>query len=397
MTELPRTAVPARVGIVGALGAVAAMLCAFALSLGTGPALIFLVLGGAVPMWLLEWRQVERTQPPPAGPDILLGLVVVVALAGLSAWMQLTIGGGLGAAAGDILLPGIASAALAFIVALLRPRWLGENIAALGRVVRGFVRARRLANGEMTLILGWMIKCFFLPLMLGWALGWLTHAEAKVFDSSALAWFAVPLALMYAIDTSFAAIGYMSTSRHLGAEIRSVDRTWLGWLSALVCYPPLSVWVLDAWLVYKHGADWTVWLAIGSLASYLWGGAILALTAIYTWGTVAFGPRFSNLTHRGIVTHGPYRWGKHPAYLAKNLSWWLMWVPFLPVMGWGQALVHSLSLLCVNVIYYLRARTEERHLLHDPVYRQYADWIAEHGLLARILRPVGWGRNRRRS
>ena len=41
------------------------------------------------------------------------------------------------------------------------------------------------------------------------------------------------------------------------------------------------------------------------------------------------GPRFSNLTHRGILTHGPYAWSKHPAYLSKNLFWWLSSLPFL--------------------------------------------------------------------
>ena len=39
--------------------------------------------------------------------------------------------------------------------------------------------------------------------------------------------------------------------------------------------------------------------------------------------------RFSNLTHRGIITNGPYRYSKHPAYLAKNLSWWLVSMPFM--------------------------------------------------------------------
>ena len=60
----------------------------------------------------------------------------------------------------------------------------------------------------------------------------------------------------------------------------------------------------------------------------LWGSAILALVAIYVWATIAFGARFSNLTHRGIITAGPYRFTKHPAYLAKNLSWWLITLPF---------------------------------------------------------------------
>lgn len=397
MTELPRTAVPARVGLSGALGAIAALLCAFCLSLSPAFMLMALVLGGAIPMWLMEWRSLGDPPPAAAPQEAVLGVAVITVLAGASVWLQLTFGGGMGAAVADIILPGLGCAAAAFCVALLRPKWLGENVAGLARAARSAVEYRRLSDAERTMILGWVVKCYFLPLMLGWALGWLAKAEAKIFDLSALAWYAVPLALMYAVDTSFAAIGYLSTSRYLGGEIRSVDKTWLGWLSALVCYPPLSVLVLDAWLVYKHGSDWTVWLSIGSALSYLWGGGVLLLTAIYTWSTVVFGPRFSNLTHRGIVTHGPYRWGKHPAYLAKNLSWWLMWVPFLPVMGWGQAALHSISLLCVNAIYYLRAQTEERHLRADPVYRAYADWIEEHGLVASICRKFSARRRARRT
>lgn len=38
--------------------------------------------------------------------------------------------------------------------------------------------------------------------------------------------------------------------------------------------------------------------------------------AIYAWATIMFGGRFSNLTHRGIITNGPYPWTKHPAYRA---------------------------------------------------------------------------------
>jgi len=384
VTELPRTAVPAKVGLAGAIGAVVALMCAFFFSLTPPTALVILVSGGALPMWLMEWRPDDESLLPCTCREALLGLVAVVVLAGASIWMQLSIGGALGAAVGDIVLFGLAAAGVAFAIALVRPQWLGENVAKLGRTVESMVASRRLSAADRTLVLGWVVKCIFLPLMLGWALGWLANAEGKIFDSPRLAWFAVPLALMYAIDTAFAAIGYMSTSRRLGAQIRSVDTTWLGWLSALVCYPPLSVWVLDAWLVYKHGSDWTAWLSLGVSSAYVWGGCILVLTAVYTWATVTFGPRFSNLTHRGVVTHGPYRWGKHPAYLAKNLSWWLMWVPFVPVMGWKQAAMHSLSLLCVNGIYYLRARTEERHMRQDPIYRDYAAWIDEHGLFARV-------------
>ncbi|MBU2341986.1 MAG: protein-S-isoprenylcysteine methyltransferase, partial [Alphaproteobacteria bacterium] len=43
-------------------------------------------------------------------------------------------------------------------------------------------------------------------------------------------------------------------------------------------------------------------------------------------------------------------------------------------------------LLCVNAIYYWRARTEEAHLLaEDPKYREYHAWMGERGLITAPL------------
>jgi protein-S-isoprenylcysteine O-methyltransferase Ste14 len=118
----------------------------------------------------------------------------------------------------------------------------------------------------------------------------------------------------------------------------------------------------------------------------LWGTMIIVLVIVYVWSTIVFGGRFSNLTHRGIITSGPYRYTKHPAYLAKNLSWWLVSMPFMINTGVLASLRCCVLLLMLNGVYYLRAKTEERHLSLDPVYRRYADWIDEHGLLRRAAR-----------
>ena len=94
-----------------------------------------------------------------------------------------------------------------------------------------------------------------------------------------------------------------------------------------------------------------------------------------------FGFRFSNLTHRGIITGGPYRFTKHPSYIFKNIGWWLINVPFLSASSLGEALLHSAGLLMVSAVYYLRAMTEEMHLSEDPTYVAYAEWINDHGAL----------------
>src|SRR3546814_10045798 len=102
----------------------------------------------------------------------------------------------------------------------------------------------------------------------------------------------------------------------------------------------------------------------------LTGIVLVLLTAVYAWATVAFGLRFSNLTHRGILTHGPYAWTKHPAYVSKNLFWWLATLPFLATSGNPVDMIRNTVVLAmVSGVYYWRARTEEWHLMADPAYR----------------------------
>jgi len=125
----------------------------------------------------------------------------------------------------------------------------------------------------------------------------------------------------------------------------------------------------------------------------VWAFTILVLIAIYAIATVTFGVRFSNLTHRGILTNGPFRFTKHPAYVTKNLSWWLVSVPFIVTSdGIFGAVRRSLLLACVNFIYFMRARTEERHLSRDPTYVAYALWMNEHGWLRFLNRIRLFGR-----
>jgi hypothetical protein len=51
-------------------------------------------------------------------------------------------------------------------------------------------------------------------------------------------------------------------------------------------------------------------------------------------------------------------------------------------------------LALLNLIYYARARTEERHLSRDPTYVAYALWIDQHGLLAGLARVLPFIRYR---
>ena len=117
------------------------------------------------------------------------------------------------------------------------------------------------------------------------------------------------------------------------------------------------------------------------------GAVLVALTAIYAWATVAFGFRFSNLTHRGILTHGPYAFVRHPAYLSKNLFWMISTVPFLTTGSWVDA-VRATALMGIVAASITGARkTEERHLVLDPgVSRTITEWMERNGAGAALLR-----------
>lgn len=237
-------------------------------------------------------------------------------------------------------------------------------------------------------LLGWLVKGFFLPLMfvymcqdmeraLAYGAGTVT-GFGPLYDSG--------YGAMYFADVTMVSLGYLATLRIADTHIRSTEPSFLGWGVALACYQPFWGFVSGNYLAYRTGFGWKDWLADSPVAYTVWGGAILALTAVYLWATLAFAGRFSNLTHRGIITNGPYRYSKHPAYLAKNLSWWMIAVPFLSQGGALDALLRCFMLLGVNALYWLRARTEERHLSRDPVYVEYALWMEEHAPLRRVTR-----------
>jgi steroid 5-alpha reductase family enzyme len=101
-----------------------------------------------------------------------------------------------------------------------------------------------------------------------------------------------------------------------------------------------------------------------------------------------FGFRFSNLTHRGIITSGPFRFTKHPSYVSKNIAWWLISVPFLSKSSPLDAVWFSAGLMFINSLYFVRAISEEAHLSEDPTYVAYAEWINEHGIFRWVTKLV---------
>ncbi|MBB3524238.1 MULTISPECIES: methyltransferase family protein [Rhizobium] len=235
------------------------------------------------------------------------------------------------------------------------------------------------------------IKCFFLVLMFSSgiaALSDLADRPAWLFPPFSAAWFEGLLRLVFLLDVILAAGGYIATFKLFGWHVRATETTALGWLVCLICYEPFFPAISSAFVPYGAGPGWESVIQEGSVVYFVWSVATLACAIIYVWATIAFGPRFSNLTHRGIITSGPYRFVKHPAYLSKNISWWLFAAPSFVASGLAEGLARAGMLAIVSLIYLLRARAEERMLSRDPVYRQYAETVAAHGLLAMAKRRL---------
>ncbi|PIP93095.1 MAG: hypothetical protein COW00_19015 [Bdellovibrio sp. CG12_big_fil_rev_8_21_14_0_65_39_13] len=225
------------------------------------------------------------------------------------------------------------------------------------------------------LILGWTVKAFFFPLMF-------TSLVAKMdtFILNGISFSLKPrflyefcYQLFFAIDVVFVTIGYAMTFKIFHSHIRSTERTLIGWVIALICYIPF--WpILDRFYFhyYMEGPPWWFWLK-NSFLEIPWVLMIIVCLGTYTFATISFGIRFSNLTNRGIITHGPYRWMKHPAYVSKCLAWLLISVPFITHPQAAHPFIRTSALIVLWGIYFVRAKTEERHLKSDPHYQFYCE------------------------
>jgi hypothetical protein len=209
-----------------------------------------------------------------------------------------------------------------------------------------------------------LLKFFFAPLMINWCLNHVADMSNSVmhvidgihegmqgrelFDTS-LFWACFQLILF--VDTLLFTLGYIIEVPALGNRIRSVDPTFFGWFICLACYPPFNDFTgrFLEWQSndFPHFENTTI--------HYIANVALLISLGVYSWASVALGFKASNLTNRGIVSHGPYACVRHPAYIAKNLAWWIGALPTLYMaFASGDARVSYT---------HLRAHETRRHLV----------------------------------
>lgn len=234
-------------------------------------------------------------------------------------------------------------------------------------------------------LLLWIVKLFFLPIMLGsvhYGVVYFVNHPINTFFNDYYRFFDMYWELILALDVVLAVAGYTLSLRFLGTAVISTDPTWRGWIATLICYFPFSSALYGSYLTYEDGLRWGNIIPADTIWYYAYGLVLLSVHTLYLCASLNFGIRYSNLSHRGILTDGLFRLTKHPAYLFKNIGWWMIGLPFISHMGLKTAIANCLLLGGVNIVYWWRARTEEKHLSRDPRYVAYALAMNERSLLA---------------
>lgn len=190
--------------------------------------------------------------------------------------------------------------------------------------------------------------------------------------------------------------GYIFASRLIGTEVKKVDHTWFGWMITLAAYPPLNAAVFGGWMQYTPSVESLqlfqgvpVWVYLTQQfppALYFVGVMILLAGLFHLWGEAQMGIRSSNLSRRGIITIGPFRFTKHPVYVSKCVQWAFIYFPVLNAIGLLSSLQSGLLFLMVCLLFVGRAVAEEKLLAEDPDYVRYALAMDEKGVFAFVGR-----------
>ncbi len=274
---------------------------------------------------------------------------------------------------------------------LLIPFYIFEKENSKARVAINFFikkfknKKTKINKEEKNSILAWIVKLFFLPMMILW-LSWnIWYVINKIYwwyNEIDLIWsnflfyfntylFAWILTFIFIIDLLFFTLWYMLESKYLWNKIKSVEPTLLWWIVTIICYPPFNISLEK--ILWWYSSDFPTFENINIHIAL---NTILLISFwIYSRASISLWLKASNLTNRWIITRWPYKYVRHPAYASKNISR-LIWALPIIIFNINNLNIKTLILIIISLslwftIYYLRAMTEEKHLWMDPDYIEY--------------------------
>lgn len=277
-----------------------------------------------------------------------------------------------------------------YSIALI-PFYLLEKEKSKARIIFWAIKNKiwnanyKINNEEKNSILAWLVKIFFVPLMIIWISSniseiinnfyyWkitiqnLINNFSYIFNNSL---FITIFKVIIFIDLLFFTLWYLLESKYLWNKIKSVEPTMLWWTVALICYPPFN-WAFDNF-VWWYSSDFPIFE--NTYIHIILNSILLVFFTIYSWASVSLWLKASNLTNRWIVRKWPYKYVRHPAYISKNIAWIIWAMPLIIVniknLDFFNLFVIFLSVWAWMFIYYLRSITEEKHLEMDSEYIDY--------------------------
>lgn len=272
---------------------------------------------------------------------------------------------------------------LALVYVLVLP-FLMHNYAKEDRIPKSLLVLQKLKKGTFDKEFGFAMRIFalkflFIPLMF---LGALFFGEVALDNLMSLSevdtssWTAANWMNNYIFPCFFYsamtfvlviyAFGYCVESDLLNNRINSVDDSAFGWIVTIICYAPF--FPLIAFVIPLGSQDFAFFL--NHEVTAVVRAILIIIVSLKTWSIITLGTKSSNLTNRGIVDSGPYRWVRHPHYLTKMAVWWIGVVPSLIQNYWLIG-----GMIFWTTIYVLRALTEEQHLKRDPDYVSYMEKV----------------------
>lgn len=228
------------------------------------------------------------------------------------------------------------------------------------------VRYRLLKRGYKSLVLSWLVRLHFIPVMVE-QVYWGTSQAMSFLGRPELALVNVMffVGILFLVDSINASMGYFWESTLTKTRFRTVDTNAFHWIVVLMCYMPFISYASN-FVPFPKGNGGLIFSAP------VFELTVNVLTVVSLLGivvtTTCLGFSYSNLSYKKIQTRGPYAVVRHPGTVFKILFF------FLTVFRFEAA--YTLPIVAAYIfwmaVYIVRILCEERFLLR---FREYQDYV----------------------